>query len=141
MRCAQVKRLGGMGDLGVAARQGGRLACQKPSAEVVALRVDGFKVSLKGLGGPTSKSLDICVRETVIGGLLGGASAEAMPFVRGWVRDTCATDSLLDDWDESVVSKFAVCKVKERCVVWTWVQLEELAKGMYWTRRGPSGSE
>jgi hypothetical protein len=62
------------------------LACQKPSAEVVALRVDSFKVSLKGLGGPTSKSLDICVRETVIGGLLGGASAEAMAFVRSWVR-------------------------------------------------------
>ena len=70
-----------MGDLGVAARQGGRLACQKPSAEVVALRVDGFKVSLKGLGGPTSKSLDICLGETVIGGLLSGASAEAMTFV------------------------------------------------------------
>ena len=69
--------------------------------------------------------MDIRVRETVIGGLLGGASAEAMPFVRGWVRDTCATDSLLDDWDESVVSKFAVCEVKERCVV---VQFEELTK-------------
>jgi hypothetical protein len=117
------------------------LACQKPSAEVVALRVDGFKVSLKGLGGPTSKSLDICVRETVIGGLLGRASAEAMALVRSWVRDTGATDSLLDNWDEGVISKFAVCKVEERCVVWTWVQLEELAKGVYWARRGPSCSK
>ena len=141
MRCTQVKRLGGVGDLGVAARQGGRLACQKPSAEVVALRVDGFKVSLKGLGGPTSKSLDICVRETVIGSLLGGASAEAMAFVRSWVRDTRTTDSLLDNWDEGVVSEFAMCEVEERCIVWTWVQLKELAKGVYWARMGPSGSE
>jgi hypothetical protein len=89
------------------------LACQKPSVEVVALRVDGFKVSLKGLEGPKSKSLDICVRET----LLGGASTEAMGFVRSWVRDTGATDSLLDNWGEGVISKFAVCKVEERCVV------------------------